>query len=76
MRLHINLGRKDNLKYDEIREEIFKLTKISGRAIRDIDMKNTYSYFMTDPESSSKLLHCKNLKYKGREIQIKNPINV
>lgn len=73
VRLHINLGRKDNLKYDEIREEIFKLTKISGRAIRDIDMKNTYSYFMTDPESSSKLLHCKNLKYKGREIQIKKP---
>jgi ATP-dependent RNA helicase DeaD len=71
VRLFVNLGRKDNLKYDEIREVIFKLTKVSGRAIRDIDMKNTFSFFMTDSESASKLCSQKNMVLKGREITIK-----
>lgn len=70
-RLYINLGRKDNMKYDEVRDAIFKLTKISGRAIRDIEMKNTYSFFMTDPESAALLCNAKNMKLKGREILIK-----
>lgn len=71
VRLYINLGRKDNMKYDEIRETMFKLTKVSGRSIRDIDMKNTFSFFMTDPESASRLCGQKNLNLNGREIQIK-----
>lgn len=45
VRLFVNLGRKDNLKYDEVRDVIFKFTKVSGRAIRDIDMKNTFSFY-------------------------------
>ncbi len=71
VRLFVNLGRKDNLKYDEIREIIFKLTKVSGRVIRDIDMKNTFSFFMTDADSASKLCGQRNMVLKGREILIK-----
>jgi ATP-dependent RNA helicase DeaD len=71
VRLFINLGRKDNLKYDEIRDIIFKLTKVSGRAIRDIDLKNTFSFFMTDIDSATKLVLSKNMKFKGREITIR-----
>jgi hypothetical protein len=50
---------------------VFKLTKVSGRAIRDIEMKNTFSFFMTDPESASRLYNQKNMKWNGREISIK-----
>ncbi|HEX5626248.1 MAG TPA: DEAD/DEAH box helicase [Saprospiraceae bacterium] len=75
-RLYVNLGRKDNLKYDEVRDLIFKLTSVSGRAIRDIEMKNTFSFFMTDPESASRLLGKKNLKVKGRDIQFKRAEDV
>jgi ATP-dependent RNA helicase DeaD len=71
VRLFVNLGRKDNLKYDEVRDVIFKFTKVSGRAIRDIDMKNTFSFFMTDAESAAKLCSSKNMKLKGRDILIK-----
>ena len=69
--MFINLGRKDNLKYDEMRDVIFKNTKVSGRAIRDIDMKNTFSFFMTDTDNARKLCSIKNIKIKGREILIK-----
>jgi hypothetical protein len=76
IRLFINLGRKDDLKYDEMRDVIFKNTKVSGRAIRDIEMKNTFSFFMTDPESAAKLCSVKNMKLKGREITIKKAEDV
>ncbi len=76
IRLFINLGRKDDLKYDEMRDVIFKNTKVSGRAIRDIEMKNTFSFFMTDPESAAKLCSIKNMKIKGRDIMIKKAEDV
>lgn len=70
VRLFINLGKKDNLKYDQIREIIFKLTKVSGRLIRDIEMKGVYSFFMTDADNAGPLLNMKNAQYQGRPVRI------
>jgi ATP-dependent RNA helicase DeaD len=70
VRLFVNLGKKDNLKYDEIREIIFKQTKVSGRAIRDIEMKGVYSFFMTDAESAAKLVASSTAQFKGRPVRI------
>ena len=72
VRLFVNLGKKDNLKYDEIREIIFKQTKVSGRAIKDIEMKGVYSFFMTDPESAAKLTAIQNANYQGRPVRIQH----
>lgn len=71
-RIYINLGKLDKLKYDELREVIFKLTRVSGRAIRDIDMFNTYSFFMTDSDSAETLLKLKGLSWKKRAIHMKS----
>ena len=71
MRMFINLGKMDQLKYDELREVVFKLTKISGRSMRDIDMFNSYSFFMTDEQSAKKLAGLKGIKWNKREIQFK-----
>ncbi len=71
VRMFINLGKMDQLKYDELREVVFKLTKISGRSMRDIDMFNSYSFFMTDEQSAKKLATLKGLKWNKREIQFK-----
>ncbi len=71
VRMFINLGKMDQLKYDELREVVFKLTKISGRSMRDIDMFNSYSFFMTDEQSAKKLAGLKGIKWNKREIQFK-----
>lgn len=72
IRLFINLGKKDGLKYDELREVIFKTTKVSGRAVRDIEMKGVYSFFLTDSDSAAKMCKVKNGSYNGRPVRIQN----
>ena len=72
IRLFINLGKKDQLKYDELREVIFKHTKVSGRNVRDIEMKGVYSFFMTDPESADRMCSIRNANFNGRSIRIQN----
>ncbi len=70
MRMYINLGKKDKIKYDEMREIIFRATKISGRLIRAIEMKNVFSFFMTDKETAIRLSRVKSAKYQGRLLKI------
>ncbi len=70
VRLFINLGKKDDIKYDELREIIFKTTKVSGRAVKDIEMKGVYSFFMTDKKSAEIMCKLKNNNYQGRPIRI------
>lgn len=70
VRLFINVGKKDGLKYDEIRELIFKHTRVSGRAVKDIEMKGVYSFFIADPESADQMKKIKNANYNGRPLRI------
>lgn len=71
VRMFINLGKKDNLRYDEMRELIFKNTKVSGHAIKDIEMKGVYSFFQTDEQSAQKILNqFKNVTSHDREVRI------
>ncbi|MBK9270990.1 MAG: DEAD/DEAH box helicase [Saprospiraceae bacterium] len=69
-RLFINVGKKDGMKYDEIRELIFKHTRVSGRAVRDIEMKGVYSFFITDGESAEQMRKMKNASFNGRPLRI------
>jgi ATP-dependent RNA helicase DeaD len=70
-RLFINLGKKDNLRYDEMRELIFKHTKVSGHNIKDIDMGGVSSFFETDAQSAERILDgFKNVDHNGREVRI------
>lgn len=71
VRMFVSLGKLDQLRYDELREVIFKLTNVSGRAIRDIDLFNSYSFFMTDAQSADKLCRLKSLQWKKRDITFK-----
>ncbi|MCC6754008.1 MAG: DEAD/DEAH box helicase [Saprospiraceae bacterium] len=68
IRMFVSLGKLDQMRYDELRELIFKLTSVSGRAIRDIDMFNSYSFFVTDADSARRLEGQKGLKWKKREV--------
>ena len=70
VRLFVNLGKKDEIKYDDLREIIFKHTKISGRNVRDIEMKGVYSFFMTDPQSAEVMCKMSESSYNGRPIRI------
>ncbi|MFN8279534.1 MAG: DEAD/DEAH box helicase [Saprospiraceae bacterium] len=70
VRLFINLGKKDEIKYDELREIIFKSTKVSGRSVRDIEMKGVYSFFMADSKSAEIMCKVKGATFKGRPIRI------
>jgi ATP-dependent RNA helicase DeaD len=70
VRLFVNVGKKDQLKYDEVRELIFKNTKVSGRAVRDIEMKGVYSFFMTDRDSADQMCQVTNASFNGRPFRI------
>jgi ATP-dependent RNA helicase DeaD len=70
-RLFINLGKKDNLRYDEMRELIFQHTKVSGHNIKDIDMGGVASFFDTDAKSAERILDgFKNVDHNGREVRV------
>jgi ATP-dependent RNA helicase DeaD len=70
-RLFINLGKKDNLRYDEMRELIFQHSKVSGHNIKDIDMGGVFSFFETDAKSAERILDgFKNVDHNGREVRI------
>jgi ATP-dependent RNA helicase DeaD len=71
VRMFINLGKKDNLRYDEMREMIFRASKVSGHNIKDIDMKGVYSFFETDKQSADRILEgFHNVESNGREVRI------
>jgi ATP-dependent RNA helicase DeaD len=71
VRMFINLGKKDNLRYDEMREMIFKASKVSGHNIKDIDMKGVYSFFETDQQSADRILEgFHGVESNGREVRI------
>lgn len=70
VRLFINLGKKDEIKYDDLREIIFKTTKVSGRAVKDIEMKGVYSFFMADASDADQMLKSKDGVFKGRPLRI------
>jgi ATP-dependent RNA helicase DeaD len=70
-RLFINLGKKDNLRYDEMRELIFKNTKVSGHHIKDIEMQGAFSFFETDAQSAERILTgFDHVEVNGREVRI------
>lgn len=70
-RLFINLGKKDNIRYDEMRELIFRHTKVSGHHIKDIDMQGVNSFFETDVQSAERILTgFKHVSFNGREVRI------
>lgn len=71
VRMYVGLGKMDQMRYDELRELVFKLTNVSGRAIRDIDMFNSYSFFVTDVQSADKLVSNSGVKWKKRAIVFK-----
>ncbi|MDQ3140956.1 MAG: DEAD/DEAH box helicase [Bacteroidota bacterium] len=70
VRCFINVGKKDGMKYDQIRELIFQNSKVSGRNIKDIEMKGVYSFFMTDEDSAARMRSMTNAQYAGRPLRI------
>jgi ATP-dependent RNA helicase DeaD len=71
VRLFVNLGKKDGIRYDDMRDLIFQSTKVSGRQIRDIDMQGVYSFFNTDEAVADQLVNGMNgCEYRGREVRI------
>ncbi|MBP6625497.1 MAG: DbpA RNA binding domain-containing protein, partial [Chitinophagaceae bacterium] len=72
IKLSINLGKKDNIRYDEMRELIFKHTKVSGHHIKDIDMQGAFSTFQTDAKSAERIMDgIKGFDYNGRDVFVK-----
>lgn len=72
-RMFINLGKKDGIRYDEMREIIFKASKVSGHHIKDIDMQGVYSFFNTDRESAERILAgMPGTQYRNREVRVES----
>lgn len=72
-RIFINMGSVDKVRYDEMREFLYKVTGVKGKRIRDIEMKDTYSFFNTDAESAEAIYQAfktNPVELKGRALRV------
>jgi ATP-dependent RNA helicase DeaD len=51
-RIFISIGSVDRMRYDEMRDLLYQASGVRGKRIKDIEMKDTYSFFNTDLESA------------------------
>lgn len=66
-RIFISIGSVDKMRYDEMREFIFQATGVRGKRIKDIEMKDTYSFFNTDLQSAEAIYNA----FKGDTVELK-----
>jgi ATP-dependent RNA helicase DeaD len=72
-RIFISIGSVDKIRYDEMREFLFQASGVKGKRIKDIEMKDTYSFFNTDLESAETIYNAfKNdaVNLKGRSLRV------
>ena len=67
-RIFISIGSVDKMRYDEMREFLFQATGVRGKRIKDIEMKDTYSFFNTDTESAQAIYNA----FKNTEVKLKD----
>jgi len=72
-RMFVNIGSVDKLRYDEMREFFYKNTGVNGKKIREIEMKDTYAFFETDPQSAEQIYQSfkqNGVELKGRSLRV------
>lgn len=67
-RIFISIGSVDKMRYDEMREFLYQASGIKGKRIKDIEMKDTYSFFNTDAESAQAIYNA----FKNTEVKLKD----
>lgn len=68
VRLFINIGNVDRIRYDEMREFLFKSSGVKGKNIKEIDLKDTYAFFNTDAQSAEQIYNA----FKDTPVTLKN----
>ncbi len=72
-RMFVNIGSVDKIRYDEMREFFYKNTGVNGKKIREIEMKDTYAFFETDPQSAEQIYQSfkqNGVELKGRGLRV------
>ena len=72
-RMFVNIGSVDKIRYDEMREFFYKNTGVNGKKIREIEMKDTYAFFETDPQSAEQIFQAFKqtpVELKGRNLRV------
>src|SRR5210317_1347601 len=71
IRYFINVGRRDGYTWGSLKDFIRELTQLSKDDVYKVDVKDTFSFFNTDPEHMPKILEVfTDLKIDGRFVNV------
>lgn len=71
VRYFVNIGRKDDLQWMDLKDLIRELTGLDKDDVFHVDTMDSFSFFNTDEKHSEKVLEALNgIQYNGRDVEI------
>jgi ATP-dependent RNA helicase DeaD len=71
VRYFVNIGRKDDLEWMDLKDLVRKLTDLGKDDVFHVDTMDTFSFFNTDEQHSEKVLAALNgIDFNGRKVDI------
>ena len=71
VRYFVNIGRKDDLEWMDLKDLVRKLTDLGKDDVFHVDTMDTFSFFNTDEQYSDKVLAALNgIEFNGRKVDI------
>lgn len=71
VRYFVNIGRKDDLEWMDLKDLVRKLTDLGKDDVFHVDTMDTFSFFNTDEQHSEKVLAALNgIEFNGRKVDI------
>ncbi|MGE5356713.1 MAG: DEAD/DEAH box helicase [Deltaproteobacteria bacterium] len=69
LRYFINLGSRDNFDWKRLKDFLTAMLDLERDDVYKVDVKESFSFFNTDPEHKEKVLSCfQNFKFEGRRV--------
>ncbi len=68
VRLFVNVGKKDGLHLNSLLDEVSTISGVKRQNIRNVELKERFSFIDVPKDSFEKFSGVKNHKYKGRKV--------
>jgi ATP-dependent RNA helicase DeaD len=70
-RYFINVGTRDNFDWKRLKDFLTAMLDLGRDDVFKVDVKESFSFFNTDPEHKEKVLKCfENFKFEGRRVSV------
>ena len=71
IRYFINVGTRDNFDWKRLKDFLNAMLELGRDDIFKVDVKESFSFFNTEPEHKNKVLECfENFRFEGRRVSV------